>query len=54
MNHLGTTTDLWTCIQTLEGHSGEVNAGEWSPDGKFLLSASDDKTLRVFLVSSFS
>lgn len=32
----------------LEGHSGEVNKIEWDPDGRYLASCSDDKTVRVW------
>jgi WD40 repeat protein len=29
-------------VQTLDGHLGCVNTIKWSPDGKFLISGSDD------------
>ncbi|KST67491.1 WD40 domain-containing protein [Mastigocoleus testarum] len=34
--------------QKLEGHSGEVNSLEWSPDGSLLASASHDTTIIIW------
>ena len=34
-------------LQTLKGHSGSVLSVCWSPDGKYLASGSDDKTVII-------
>ena len=33
---------------TLRGHSGDVNSVAYSPDGKHIVSGSDDKTVKIW------
>ena len=41
--------ETWTGrLQTLEGHSGEVNSVAFSPDGKQLVTSSMDKTVKIW------
>jgi WD40 repeat protein len=39
-------------LHTLEGHKGPITACAFSPDGRFIISASQDKRLRMWEVAS--
>ena len=43
---------VFKCVQTLDGHSNGVNSAQYSTNGKMIVSASRDKTVRVWDMSS--
>ncbi|WP_392530274.1 protein kinase [Nostoc sp. C117] len=42
----------WQCIQTLKGHSSMVHAIAISPNGQFIASGSNDKTIKLWQVGT--
>ena len=44
--------DTWDCKRTLHGHDHNVSSLAFTPNGETLLSASRDKTIRVWEVST--
>ncbi|WP_071777278.1 WD40 repeat domain-containing protein [Coleofasciculus chthonoplastes] len=38
----------WNRLTELKGHQGTVNSANFSPDGQRIVTASDDKTARVW------
>lgn len=46
--------DTYSCarVHTLEGNSGKVCSVAYSPNGKYIVSGSDDKSLKVWDVTS--
>ena len=49
----GTAVKVWdpvsgTCLKTFEGHTDEIYGVDVSPDGKYIASASNDKTIKLW------
>jgi WD40 repeat protein len=50
---VSTNLDQWnTCLHTLEGHSSSVNSVVFSHDSTRLASASDDSTVKIWVVKN--
>lgn len=41
----------WQQVRLLRGHTGSVNSVAFSPDGKRIVSTSDDHTVRIWTAS---
>ncbi|OGR44441.1 MAG: hypothetical protein A2X35_06945 [Elusimicrobia bacterium GWA2_61_42] len=49
----GSAVKVWdpvsgACLKTYEGHADEIHAVDVSPDGKYIASASNDKTVKIW------
>ncbi len=53
------TINMWNCnngqmMNSFYGHSGAVNSAKFTPDGKYIVSISDDESMKIWQVSSNS
>ena len=53
---LDTTARIWEAstglqLRSLSGHTSQVNAAAFSPDGEFIVTGSEDRTARIWNVS---
>jgi cytosolic iron-sulfur protein assembly protein CIAO1 len=46
--YLDDPSDDWYCATTISGHASTVWSLAWSPNGEYLASASDDRTVRIW------
>ena len=45
-------TPVWRCVNTLRGHLSGINSIAFSPDGQTLSSGSNDKTIKIWQLST--
>ncbi|HEY5944456.1 MAG TPA: protein kinase [Kofleriaceae bacterium] len=46
--HNDNSPNPWTIERQIRGHTAALNSAEWSADGRFIVTASDDETARVW------